>query len=195
MATFSPWRLLRNPYTRAVYDFLANHGVKVSKMYLYGTTLDSSNFAFEAREGDFGDISFDVRSPDELTAPPSQDAAALASGDDVVVAVADGEPVGFQTLSLDRAVYVSPVERELEFPAFLWGLYVAPNYRNRGIATELIRRALALAGERGADEARTLVALDNSLSKRALTTNGFEPRREVSYYQFGKFEKRVNRAL
>ena len=203
MATFSPWHLVRNPYTRAAYDFLACHGVKVSKMHLYGADLAAIEVAAggaqappAATDGsDCEDISFDVRGADELTAPPSQDASALAADDDVVIALADGEPVGFQTLSLDRAVYVSPVERELEYPAFLWGLYVAPRYRNRGIATELIRRALALAHERGADDAHTLVAVDNSLSKRALTSNGFEPRREVSYYRLGPLERRVNRAL
>ncbi|WP_158059328.1 GNAT family N-acetyltransferase [Halorussus halophilus] len=191
MATLSPWRLVRNPYTRAAYDFLARHGVKVSKMHLYGANLDD----FEAEQTAFETVSFDVRASDELTPPPSQDASALTCEDDVVVAVADGDPVGFQTLSLDRAVYMSPVERELEFEAFLWGLYVTPNYRRRGIATELIRRSLALARERGADEAYTLVALDNGISKRALTTNGFEPSREVSYYKFRRFERRVERAL
>lgn len=200
MASFSPWHLLRNPYTRAAYDALARRGVKLSKMYLYGVDLaeigaHAGESPASATETDIDGITVDVRTPAEVTAPPTQDEDALAADDAVVVAVADGDPVGFQTLSLDRAVYVSPVEREITSPAFLWGLYVAPRYRNRGVATALIRRALALARERGADDARTLVAVDNSLSKRALTSNGFEPRCELSYYRLGPFEKRVDRSL
>ena len=103
--------------------------------------------------------------------------------------------VGYQTLSLDRAVYVPPVEREIDHEAYLWGLYVEPAYRNRGIATALIRKALDVARERGCERAHSLVAVDNAPSQRALASNGFEPVREVSYYRLFGLERRVDRPL
>lgn len=198
MPSLPVWKLVRNPYGRAVYDALDSVGVKFSKMHLYVADLS------DAPEVDPpGGVIFEIRSPDEITPPPSQDEEPLAADDNIIIALRnknttesnDKEVVGYQTLSLDRPVYVPPVEREMDHEAYLWGLYVDPDYRNRGIATTLISEALRVAHEYGAESAHSLVAVDNAPSQRALAANGFEPRREVSYYRLFGLERRVDRPL
>lgn len=184
------WKLLRNRYGRAVYDALGRLGVTFSRMYCYVADRSGSSPA-KSPAG----VSFDVRAPDEITPPPSQDEGPLAPDDDVVVALADGRVVGYQTLSTNRAVRVPPVGREVDREAFLWGLYVEPDHRNRGVATALVGRALGLARERGAERTHSLVAVDNLPSQSALESNGFEARRVISYCRLFGLEWRRSAAI
>lgn len=184
------WKLVRNPYGRAVYDALGSLGVTFSRMYWYVADCSESS-ATKPPAG----ISFDVRAPGEITPPPSQDEGPLAPEDDVVVALADERVVGYQTLSANRAVHVPPVGREVDREALLWGLYVEPDYRSRGVATALVGRALDVARERGAETAHSLVAVDNAPSQSALESNGFEARRVSSYCRLFGLEWRRSAAV
>ena len=60
-------------------------------------------------------------------------------------------------------------------------LAVQPAFQGQGIATELIKAAVAGAGGHSLDTARALAATDNLASQRAFTKAGFTPEETVCY--------------
>lgn len=54
------------------------------------------------------------------------------------------------------------------------GIRVHPDFRNRGIAHQLLQRALDIAGERGSTIARLSTATENKASQTVVGKNGFE---------------------
>jgi N-acetylglutamate synthase-like GNAT family acetyltransferase len=60
---------------------------------------------------------------------------------------------------------------------FMASVYVAPEFRRRGIATALVRRAIAVATELGVPELYLITADQQHL----YATLGWEPREQVNY--------------
>ena len=58
--------------------------------------------------------------------------------------------------------------------AYLYALRVRPEYRNRGIGTELVREAEAILRQRGFSRALISVAKDNDAARRLYERLGFE---------------------
>ena len=93
---------------------------------------------------------------------------------------AEGEPQGLVEIAL-RSDYVngtasSPV-------GFLEGVYVAPAYRKRGIATELVKTAEQWARSEGCQEFASDALLDNTASQAMHLALGFEETERVVYFR------------
>jgi len=87
-----------------------------------------------------------------------------------VLAFEDGEPVGFAEMALRNLVdgcSSSPV-------AYLEAIYVAADYRGRGIARELMGYVERWASEKGCSELATDTGIDDDKAQRFHRRSGFE---------------------
>jgi len=196
------WRLTRNRYGRTVYEALKRAGLQAAKMDEYvheGPPPVARDLPADVRLVErAGDALGDLRDGVASLDGPHDVVAEAAADDYLVVAVADaaggrgpGRPVGY-VLASDRRVYVTELGVERRFDgSYVWRLYVAPEYRRRGVATALVARTVRTAAERfGCERRVALVAADNRPSQWVFEANGFEPERRWSYYRVGPFERR-----
>lgn len=191
--TLPVWKITRTAFGRRVFDALADAGVMFSRLEQFEHALDGPFPTPSVPDG----ISLRVDTPAAFSLTGRMDRPELAARDRIVAAIADGRVVGVQPVTTDRPFHVHPLERTIEFDgAYFWGLYVAPEWRRRGVATALVARALSFVDER-TDRTRvqTLVGLDNAPSKRVLTAAGFERERVRSYYRAFGFRRRNQRAV
>jgi aminoglycoside 6'-N-acetyltransferase I len=91
----------------------------------------------------------------------------------------DGQPVGFVEASV-RHDYVngtstSPV-------AFLEGIYVIPEFRRKGFASQLIAAVAAWGRSRGCKELASDTPLDNNVSQAVHRALGFTETERVIYF-------------
>jgi ribosomal protein S18 acetylase RimI-like enzyme len=174
MAPGQLWRLTRNRYSRALYEWLAERGLRVSVLLEYRRPAEALSVdepgAVEIRE----------QHPDSIA--EYRDETALSHSDLVLGAYRDGERVGSLLVGLDRSIPVAPLERRFD-PAggYLWRLWVDAPARGRGIGTALVRAGVGATAERDLANAVALVARDNLPSRRAFAASGFEPPIEHRY--------------
>lgn len=181
------WRLTRNRYARALTDALGALGVRATKVDTYVLPADRTP-PERSPEG----VSFEVMPASTVGRGEGPDAADLAPDDRVAFARVDDEAAGYVVAS-ERPVPIPELDRRaVRDGAFLWGLFVHPAHRERGIATALVGRAVAAAREQfDVGEAFALVALGDYPSRRAFEANGFRVEERVTYYRaFGR-ERRV----
>lgn len=182
------WRVTRNRYGRAVYDALAAIGVTGTVMYEYSRPLDGTI----QRDRDSPDGQFTIRRPSpERIAPIDAPVDELHPEEEIVAAFADDVPLGYLFLSIDATLEIDPLGRTLQFEgAYVRRVFVAPDHRNRGVATAMLTAACRRAAELGAKRATALVALDNTPSRRLFERCGFEPRRVRRYVRVGPLSHR-----
>lgn len=170
------WRLTRNRYGRALYEWFDDRGVTATAMYEYHRDLEAS---LPERNPDATIRPLEVGA---FTPPAWMDADRLEDADLVVGALRDGEIVGAVFVGLDCRTYVEAIRASVAHEgAYVWRLYVAPDHRGRGLASGLLAGALELARDRDAPEAVALVALDNRPSRRTFESLGFEAHRVHVY--------------
>ena len=103
---------------------------------------------------------------------------ALLHDHDLVVAIAEGQPVGWAWVGYER-VYLPPLGREIRLPdgtAYLYEAYVRPAARGRGIGSALVGARCARAAGLGYAHLLTHVLDGNQPSLRALRRHGFRTR-------------------
>lgn len=194
------WRVVRNRHTRRLYDRLSESGVTVARMVEY--EADLADLSHRDGDGDAGTVPADVSfEHGKATADPIQaldlDFALPVTFLDeewVVAATAGGEAVGRALVSAGQRPPVEPLGTGLSFDgAYVRRVYVAPEWRNRGLARRLVGETLPLADQAlGADTAHALIAPDNRPSRRAFEAHGFEPVRHHDYLGlFGREWRRV----
>lgn len=203
MAIAGPlWRLTRNRYGRACYEWLGRRGVTATRMYEY-VALARPDLDVPDPAGDVALAAFDPTELDRSSAPfdelldeecvvgalDAEDADGIDAGSDLL---------GYLFLSppeLDHVV--APLEASLSFDgSYVRRVFVDPAARRRGIATALVALARRTAAERfGADRAVALVAADNRPSRRAFEGNGFAARRVRTYARVGPWSRRSTREL
>jgi ribosomal protein S18 acetylase RimI-like enzyme len=76
---------------------------------------------------------------------------------------------------------------------WLEGIRVHPNYRRRGVATQLLNRMISYGREQGAKEAYAMVAQNNIASQLMMESNGFAVISKWSYYSIDKIPKKVDK--
>jgi ribosomal protein S18 acetylase RimI-like enzyme len=183
LARLGLWRLTRNPIARRVYNHLASAGMVLAQLDRFEREAAVAHGVAEPPD----DVTLTV-TPAVDSVPTSLRDAPLAPGDLLVRAERGGTSVGHCCLS-DRPVYVPELRQRLTFEgSYLWGLYVAPAERGRGIGTAIVARAVtATAASLAADRIVALVAPDNLPSRKAFARLGFRPnKRYTSYGLFGR---------
>jgi ribosomal protein S18 acetylase RimI-like enzyme len=90
------------------------------------------------------------------------------AADNVFVAEADGEPVGFVQFRVESGVYEQSVER-----GFVDNLYVRPPYRDHGIGTRLLNAAEGALGARGVERVALSVLAVNDAARRFYERRGY----------------------
>lgn len=184
------WRLTRNRYGRTVYDALARAGVTATWLYEYTRSLAEPI-------SDPTDTGIAVERCDPArVAPLDPPADDLIAGEDVFAALADGKPVGYLFCSVGATHHIAPLDRRLSFDgAYIRRVFVAPEARNRGVATAMVAAACRHAADDGVTEATALVALDNRPSRALFERLGFGTMRARRYAAVGPFSWRSVRDL
>jgi ribosomal protein S18 acetylase RimI-like enzyme len=188
----SLWQVTRNPYGRAVYDWLTDHGVTATVMYEYRRRLDGEAADGHHTPADDTEPTVGVGDPAALdfggTDPPL---AERREDEELIVATTDGTVRGYLFLTVDATLRVHPLERELSFEgAYVRRVFVHPDYREQGIASATLRAALDRARERGARTATALVAADNRPSQWLFESHEFERVRRRVYGRVGSLSWR-----
>lgn len=188
------WRLTRNRFARRVYDRLAAVGVTATRMIEYEADLETTDAP--GPSGADSRVSLTVVAPGEraerdLDVDFSIPVSCL-DGEWVVVARTGDRPVGRALVSAGRSPYVEPLgERRTFDGAYVRRVYVARDWRNRGVAKRLVDAATAVASERLDEEtAHALVAADNRPSRWVFESRGFCPVRRHDYVRLFGFERR-----
>lgn len=183
LARLGLWRLTRNPIARRVYDHLAGAGIVLAQLDRFEREAAVARGVAQPPDN----VTLTVaRAADGV--PASLRDAPLAPDDLLVRAERGGTYAGHCCLS-DRPVYVPELRQRLTFEgSYLWGLYVTPAERGRGIGTAIVARAVtATAASLAADRIVALVAPDNLPSRKAFARLGFRPtERYTSYGLFGR---------
>ncbi|WP_049917629.1 GNAT family N-acetyltransferase [Haloferax denitrificans] len=198
------WRLTRTETARRVYDALKARGLTATQMDEYVADADAADAdrdppagveiraldpedarRFEARDDAFSELR------DDETAVCAFDAGSDES-DETNGEAADADPVGYLFLGDPGLTYhIHPLEADVTVPGgYVRRVFVAPEARNRGIATALVSRAVAVAGERGAETVHALVARDNRPSQWTFESVGFRVARTRAYYRVGPWRRR-----
>lgn len=97
-----------------------------------------------------------------------------------VAYAADDQPAGFVEAAL-RMDYVNGTETSPV--AFLEGIYVAPEYRRKGVGTLLIATTIAWAQAMGCTELASDALLDNETSHAMHRALGFEETERVVFFR------------
>jgi GNAT superfamily N-acetyltransferase len=185
------WRVTRNRYGRAAYEALTARGLTATWMIEYVRALDTASDPDDHRlDPDFRVEATDGSAVEPLDAPVEE----VLDGEQVVAAFDRDTPLGYLFVSVDAALEVVPLERSLCFDgAYIRRVYVAPEHRQRGVASALLETACHLARDRGGSRATALVALDNRPSRWLFEKHGFEPVRDYRYLRTGPLSVRSTR--
>lgn len=186
--TLPVWKLTRTSFGRQVFNALADAGVMFSRLEQFEHLLDGPLPDLSIPDG----ITLRIDAPGTFSLSGRMNRPELSDRDRIVAAIADNRVVGVQPVTIDRPFYVDPLERTIDFTgAYFWGLYVAPEWRRRGIATILVARALSFVADQTTQtRVQTLVGIDNTPSKHVLTGVGFERKCVRSYYRLFRFQYR-----
>lgn len=106
--------------------------------------------------------------------------AELASADRVfeaVIAFLDGKPVGFAVFFLTYSTFIA--RRGL----YLEDIYVREDYRNKGVATALLRHVARIAVDRGLGRVEFTVLLWNTVAIEFFETMGATPNSAWTTYR------------
>lgn len=124
--------------------------------------------------------------PDADASEHASEAAHLfAQGDAycVLLALRDGNSVGFAEAAL-RHDYVNGCETSPLLPvAFLEGIYVHPTHRGQGIARQLCDQVAAWASAQGAREFASDALIDNQVSHTMHRALGFTETERVVFFR------------
>ena len=189
------WRVTRTPYARTAYEWLKAAGVTATRMHEYRADLAGPATV----AGDPGETPAGVR-VETVPASTLQPGAiafdtavpvALAADEWVVVATADGDPVGRAVLTDEPRPYVDPLERAVPITgSYIRRVFVSTGWRKQGVAAALVRHALeAAVSTLGADAATALVAADNAPSRRLFRSCGFTTVATHQYVRIGPFSR------
>ena len=194
------WRVFRNPYGRALYEFLAARGVTATWMCEHVRSLDGTGPGDGDGDGDSGadresDRPFTVETAAPArVAPLDAPVEQLVDGESVVAAFEGGTPLGYLFLSVGATHDIAPLERSMSFEgAYVRRVFVAPAHRQRGVASALLVAACRDARDRGASRATALVAFDNRPSRGLFEKHGFRPVRDHRYARLGPLSVRSTR--
>lgn len=187
------WKVTRTAAGRRLFELLADRGVVLARLEQFERTLERPPPERPVPD----EVDLAVARPTALPLAGRMARPELTERDRVVAAVAGDRVVGVQPITTDRPFHVAPLDRTVEFDgAYFWGLYVAADWRRRGVATALVARALSYVADRtGLAHVHALVGADNVPSKRVLRGAGFERSMVRSYVRLFGFERRRRREV
>lgn len=187
------WRLTRNQYARRVYDALKAVGVTATRMYEYRAGLERSDVTRPPNPP--AGVRLELLPAAEVAATGLDVDFSLPVGlqeeEWVVVAFADGRPVGRTLVADTPNPYVDVLERPIPVQGvYVRRVFVAPAWRGRGVAAAALRSALVFArDELGVDSATALIAADNRPSQWLFEACGFDRAGVHEYARVGPFSR------
>lgn len=124
---------------------------------------------------------------------PDASSAGVHDSDFVALATdADGAVVGWTCLRVETPVVVEERGVIISFDgAYLWGLFVVPGERRRGIGTALVRAASTFADADRVGCAYALVESDNERSRRLFESAGYEHVDSVTGFRLPVIDRHV----
>jgi GNAT superfamily N-acetyltransferase len=186
------WRLTRNRFGKRLHAALDAAGVTVSRLYEYRTPCPPEGERTPPPAG------VAIRPVEPARLPAVAPAAELTDAESVLAAVDDaaGDLAGYCFVSTGARVPVPELRTTMSFDGgYVRRLYVAPDHRQRGIATTLVDAARCHAADRGASGTAALVAVDNRPSQWTFETCGFERVARHAYDRLGGLERRRRHSL
>jgi len=186
------WRLTRNRFGKRLHAVLDAAGITVSRLYEYRTPRRPAGKMASSPTG------VTIRPVDPSALPAAVPTSELVDAETVLAAVDDvtDELAGYLFVSVDARVPVPELRTTLSFDGgYVRRLYVAPDHRQRGIATALVDAARAHAAGRDAPDTAALVAVDNRPSQWTFESRGFERVARHAYDRVGGLERRRRRPL
>ncbi|AEH37840.1 GNAT family N-acetyltransferase [Halopiger xanaduensis] len=185
------WKLTRNPVGRAIYDRVSGRGLQFASLELYRRPAESDE-PFAANDDESSRLEFTVHeSPAGVDADVPYKPDEASDADLLVLGRLEGDVVGQVFLNRDETD-VHELEARLSIDgAYVWRLYVDPDYRNRGFGSKLLAGAMDAVRDRwGPVELYALIADDNLPSRRLFEGHGFVPESRFRYVRLGPFSKR-----
>lgn len=196
----SLWRLTRNRYGRAIYDFLAQAGITATAMREYvadlpdDTTPEIDHIIRTDDSLHESACEWTSQSNPQFTVVSCPDAAASLDAPlaeklptEIALAVRENSATrGYLFISVNTTVPIDVLDCELSFDGgYIRRVYVDQTHRNRGVATALITAANRYAAALGATQTTALVAIDNRPSQALFETCDFRARRTRLYARVG----------
>ena len=103
----------------------------------------------------------------------------LDEGETIFVSESDGKLIGFIALSIRNWVEGASIAPS----PHVEGWYVDPEFRGKGIGTELMKAGEKWAADQGFKELTSDVEMENSLSLKVHEALGFEPTSKIQYFR------------
>jgi ribosomal protein S18 acetylase RimI-like enzyme len=186
------WRLTRNRFGKRLHAALDAAGITVSRLYEYRAPRPPDGETASPPAG------VTIRPAEPAGLPNTVPTAELTDVETVLAAVDDAtdELAGYCFVSVGSRVPVPELRTTLSFDGgYVRRLYVAPDHRQRGIATALVDAARSHAADRDAPGTTALVAVDNRPSQWTFESRGFERVARHAYDRVGRLERRRHRPL
>jgi GNAT superfamily N-acetyltransferase len=184
------WRLTRNRFGKRLHAALDAAGITVSRLYEYRAPCPPDG----DRPTPPADVT--IRTVEPARLPAAASVAELTDSESVLAAVDDAvdELAGYCFVSAGARIPVPELRTTMSFDGgYVRRLYVAPDHRQRGIATALVDAAGRHAADRDASGVAALVAVDNRPSQWTFEACGFEPVACHAYDRLGGLERRRRR--
>lgn len=188
------WKLTRNPVGRAIYDRVSGRALRFAALELYRRPAAEADpeSSPSRTDGDGSESALELtvrETVDDDTLPYKADEADEA--DLFVLARANGEVIG-QVFLTRTEPYVRELETTLSIDGgYVHRLYVDPDYRNRGVGSQLLARAIDAVRDRwGRRDLYALIADDNLPSRRLFEGRGFVPESRFRYVRLGPLSRR-----
>jgi len=195
----SLWRFTRNRYTRAVYDALQAAGITATRMYEYQASVAHPDTVGSRPPPN--DVTIEVVSASEVRARDIDLDFSIPvdvlDGELVVVASAEGSPIGRTVVNPGSTPYVHPLERSVPVPgAYIRRVFVLPEQRGQGVASTALRAAITHAqDEFDVKHVTALIAADNRPSQWLFESCGFKRSRVHEYVRAGPLSRYRIRAI
>lgn len=191
------WRLTRNRYARFMFYILDRVGIKFSKVIVY--TINLENHALSTRKTSA--ISIEICTKKELEKLTYKKNIRefkkdMEDGHLMFGAFLEDKMAGYLWLSFQK-VYVSEIEQYKNFDgACIWRSYTTPDFRQKGIAKQLVIKTLEIVKERyKGEKAYAIVETDNIPSQKVFESNGFKPQKIISFVKFLKTKRYKEQSL
>jgi len=181
---------VKNSFNRAVKSLLRRIGIQYESFYLMVNHIDPNELKQKMERYDYSDVKeltiddFKTSDPDVFDEKKLQIIRMrLDNGKHQCYGIFEKERLIYSTwISTDRLVFSSPVYKAIPIKssqAILEDSYCHPDYRNKGLHSQMILFRLNKIIEMGLTEAIAIVVVDNIPAVKTQLKNGFYKEKKI----------------